>query len=103
MSGHHAKQSTKQGHFNFIVDALNITQHSAGFRGGKGFGSRAFHQRGPQTIFMRLALYATCACHLLIFSKEILFVDAINYRPFALTKPTAIASLHASCAVVDHT
>jgi len=31
-------------------------------------------------MFMRLALRATCACHLVVFSEKSLFVDAINYR-----------------------
>jgi len=54
---------------------------------------RAFHQRGPPTIFMCLALYATCACHLVIFSKKSLFVDAINYRPADKYRPDSSISL----------
>ena len=50
---------------------------SASFRGDpKGPGPRVSHQRGPPTMFMCLA---TCAYHLVIFSEESLFKDAINY------------------------
>jgi len=46
---------------------------SAGFRGGsRGPGP------GPPTMFMRLAICATCTHHLVIFSEESLFVGAIN-------------------------
>jgi len=45
---------------------------SVGFRGGpKG--------PGPPTMFMCLAIRATRACNLVIFSEKSLFVDAINY------------------------
>jgi len=43
---------------------------SAGFREGT---------RAP-TMFMCLAICATCACHLVVFTEESLLVDAINYR-----------------------
>jgi len=36
-------------------------------------------KRAP-TMFMFLAICATCACHLVVFSEKSLFVDAINYR-----------------------
>ena len=46
---------------------------SAGFRGRpRGPGP------GPPTMFMCLVICATCACHLIIFSEETLFVDAIS-------------------------
>jgi len=32
---------------------------------------------GPPTMFMCLAIYATCMCHIVIFSEKSLFVDAI--------------------------
>jgi len=31
-------------------------------------------------MFMCLVIRATCACHLVIFSEESLFIDPINYR-----------------------
>ena len=52
---------------------------SAEFRGEpKGPGPRVPHQRGPPTMFMWLAICATCACHFVIFSEKSLFVVAIN-------------------------
>ena len=44
----------------------------------KGPAPRAPHLRGPTTIFIRSGICSTCACHLVIFSEESLFVDAIN-------------------------
>jgi len=35
---------------------------------------------GPTTVFMCLAICVTCACHLVIFSKESLCVNAIDCR-----------------------
>jgi len=36
---------------------------------------------GPPTMFMCLAIYATCMCHIVIFSEKSLFVDAIIGQP----------------------
>ena len=70
---------------NFLVEKLLLHEAlvagtvtaSAGFRGGpKGPGP---HQRGPPTRFMCLAICVICACHLVIFSEESLFVDTIGW------------------------
>jgi len=60
----------------FIISPTHyVLRNSAGFRGRpKGLGPRA------PTMFMCLAICATCACHLVAFSEKSLFVDAINYR-----------------------
>ena len=42
-------------------------------------GSRVPHQKGPPTMFMCLAICATWACHLVIFSKESIFVEWTLY------------------------
>jgi len=47
--------------------------------GAQGAGPKAPHQRGPPTMFVCLAICATCGCHLVIFSEKSMFVDAINY------------------------
>jgi len=52
---------------------------SARFEGGQEAWAQAPHQRGAPTMFMCLAICATCACHLVIFREGSLFVDAINY------------------------
>jgi len=53
-------------------------QTRAGFREGQGARTHGPHQRGSLAIFICLATCVTCACHLVIFSEESLFVDAIN-------------------------
>ena len=51
---------------------LRATFGSTGFRKGP----RAPHQRGPPTVFMWLAVCATCACHLVIFISEEICLSA---------------------------
>jgi len=46
-------------------------------RGDKGTGPRAPYQKEPPTMFICLAI---CACHLIFFIEESLFVGVINYR-----------------------
>jgi len=61
---------------------ISSAQISAGFRGIQGAWAQGPHQRGAPTMFMCLAICATCACLLVIFiSEESLFVDAIIGRP----------------------
>jgi len=57
-----------------LTDAI-IDRSSGGFRGGPmGTGSRSPHQRRAPTMFMCLAIYTTCACHLgICISEEISF------------------------------
>ena len=55
---------------------------SRGVLGGQGAGpdlggSQRGPDPGPPTMFMGLAIFTTCACHLVIFiGEESLFVDA---------------------------
>jgi len=61
-----------------IDNQANATSISAGFRGdprGPGLGPPP--KRAP-TMFMSSAIYATYACHLVVFSEKSLFVDAVN-------------------------
>jgi len=53
---------------------MDIWLDSAGFRGGQ-----APHQTGPPAMFVCLAICATRACHLVIFSEKSFFVDANSY------------------------
>jgi len=53
---------------------------SAGFRGAKGPAPTA-PIKLPPTMLMCLAICATCACHLVVFNEESLYVDAIIARP----------------------
>jgi len=48
--------------------------HSARFRGGQG----------APTMFICLAICATCACHLVPFMEESLLVGVINYYQTAV-------------------
>ena len=56
--------------FYFVTECSNIAvlYSSAGFWGGEG----------PPTMFMCLAIRATCECHLVFFNEKNLFVDAIK-------------------------
>jgi len=57
----------------FLYDLfIKLAHDSAGF----GWG-RAPHQKGPPTMFICLAI---CACHLILFIEESLFVGVISYR-----------------------
>jgi len=39
--------------------------------GAQGARAQGPHQKGPPTMFMCLAICATCACHLVIFSEKV--------------------------------
>jgi len=68
--------------FKFIDGA----SRSAGFQGGRAQGPTP---KRPPTMFMCLAICATCTYHLVIFRDGCLFVDAINY----ISRPDGSISL----------
>ena len=62
------------------VSQVSTQSGSAGFRGGpRGPGPSPPTKKGPPTMFMCLAIWTTCACHLFIFiNEESLFAGAIK-------------------------
>jgi len=63
---------------NLLMYLQWYTRPAPDLRWGQGAGTQGHHQRESLTIFICLAICVTCACHLVIFSEESLFLDAIN-------------------------
>jgi len=65
---------------HYEIFSITVPNSSAGFRGGpRGPGPGHPTKQGSPTMFMCLAICATCACHLVIFiTEESLFVDTIK-------------------------
>jgi len=59
--------------YRFCAFFVNTIASAPDLGGGKGPGPRA------PTMFMCLAICATCACHLFIFNEKSFFVDAFSY------------------------
>ena len=66
-------------YIRYFLQKLHTYVLSAPDLGGSQ-GAQAPHQKGPPTMFICLAICATCARHLILFIEESFFVGVINYR-----------------------
>jgi len=69
-------------HMNRFLNILNETAYvgctAPDLGGARGPGPGPPTKRGPHHVHMFIC--ATCACHLILFIEESLFVGDINYR-----------------------